>query len=431
MNQGGWGMDATEFRRLEPMLTRYLQEFADCFSRKDTRAHLKTYVYGQLSNLDRKSVEPIADAAGVPVRTLQEYLSQHRWDEDLVRDRLQQRVARIHPREHSVGLIDETSFRKKGKKTPGVQRQYCGNIGKQDNCIVTVHLGYAGDDFHCLLDGELFLPESWSKDRERCRVAGIPEDMVYRPKTDIALELYDRARGNGLRFAWLTFDEWYGAKPKFLRGLQERTQDYVGEIPKSFRGWIDSPEVTSRPYRRGRGRGRKVPRLLADSAEARTAEELWEHDPRLRKKRWKPWRVKDGAKGPMLWEVKCTGFYPQDDRGLPGPRHQLIIARNVLDPSEVKYFLAYAPPRTRLPTLLLVAFSRWRVERCFQDGKGEIGLSHYEGRRYPGLKRHLILSAVSYLFLMEGKEALREKKSGMDGMPGPPGDQRLHPVLVA
>ena len=108
-----------------------------------------------------------------------------------------------------------------------------------------------------------------------------------------------------------------------------------------------------------------------------------------------------------------------------------MIARNVLDPSEVKYFLGYAPPRTRVPTLLLVAFSRWRVERCFQDGKGEIGLSHYEGRRYLGLKRHLILSAVSYLFLMEGKEALREKKSGVDGMPGPSGDQRVHPVLVA
>jgi SRSO17 transposase len=115
---------------------------------------------------------------------------------------------------------------------------------------------------------------------------------------------------------------------------------------------------------------------------------------------------------------------------LPGPRHQLIIARNVLDPSEVKYFLAYAPPRTRLSTLLLVAFSRWRVERCFEDGKGEVGLSHYEGRRYRGLKRHLILSALSYLFLVEGKEALAKKKSGVDGVPSPSGDQRLHPVLV-
>src|SRR3990172_9576007 len=151
-----------------------------------------------------KAAEPMADAAGVPVRTLQEYLSQLRWDENLLRDRLQQRVARTRPSDHSVGLIDETSFRKKGMKTPGVQRQYCGNIGKQDNCIVTVHLGYAVDDFHCLLDGELFLPQGWSKDRIRCAAAGVPEDMVYRPKTEIALELYDRTVGNGVHFAWLT-----------------------------------------------------------------------------------------------------------------------------------------------------------------------------------------------------------------------------------
>jgi SRSO17 transposase len=424
-------MDATEFRQLQPMLNRYLGEFADCFARKDTRAHLRTYLRGQLSNLGRKSVEPIADASGVPVRTLQEFLSQLRWNEDRLRDRLQQRVARMHPGDHSVGLIDETSFRKKGKRTPGVQRQYCGNIGKQDNCIVTVHLGYAVDDFHCLLDGELFLPKSWSQDRARCEEAGIAEDMVYRPKTEIALELYDRAMGNGVHFAWLTFDEWYGAKPAFLRGLRDRKQHYVGEVPKSFRGWIDPPGVTSRPYHRGRGRGRKTPRLLAGSPAARTVEELWQHDPRLRKKPWKAWRVKDGEKGPMLWEAKSFGFYPQDDRGLPGPRHVLIIARNVLDPTEVKYFVAWAPLGTSLPTLLLVAFSRWRVERCFQDSKGEIGMSHYEGRRYLGLKRHLILSTVSYLFLVEGKEALRGKKPAVDGVPSPHGDQCDHPILVA
>jgi SRSO17 transposase len=424
-------MDATEFRRLQPMLSRYLQDFSDCFTNKRTRAHLKTYVYGQLSDLERKSVEPIADAAGVPVRTLQEYLSQLRWDENMLRDRLQRRVAQTRPSDHSIGLIDETSFRKKGKKTPGVQRQYCGNIGKQDNCIVTVHLGYAVDDFHCLLDGELFLPESWSKDRTRCAAAGIPEDIAYRPKTEIALELYDRAVGNGVHFAWLTFDEWYGGKPAFLRGLRDREQQYMGEVPKSFRGWIDPPEVTSRPYHRGHGRGRKTPRLLASSSEAKTVEELFRRDPRLRKKHWKPWRVKDGEKGPMLWEVKSIGFYPQDDCGLPGPRHQLVIARNVLDPNELKYFVGFAAPGTRVPTLLLVGFSRWRVERCFEDGKGEIGLSHYEGRRYLGLKRHLILSAVSYLFLMEGKEALRKKKSRVDGVPSPSGNQCDHPILVA
>ena len=153
-------MDAQAIRGLRPMLARFLQRFDDCFSRKDTRAHLSVYVNGQLSDLQRKSVEPIALAAGVPVRTLQEYLSQHRWQEDLARNRLQNIVAAEHAHPHSVGIIDETSFVKQGRKTPGVQRQYLGTLGKQENGIVTVHLAYAAEDFHCLLDGELFLPES-------------------------------------------------------------------------------------------------------------------------------------------------------------------------------------------------------------------------------------------------------------------------------
>ena len=186
-------MDAKLIRGLQPMLARFLKRFDDCFARKDTRAHLTVYVNGQLSDLPRKSVEPIALASGVPVRTLQEFLSQHRWLEDLARNRLQEIVAEDHSHPHSVGVIDETSFVKQGDKTPGVQRQYLGTIGKQENGIVTVHLAYAADDFHCLLDGELFLPESWAGDPARCREAQIPEGMTYRPKTEIALELYDRA----------------------------------------------------------------------------------------------------------------------------------------------------------------------------------------------------------------------------------------------
>ena len=159
---------------------------------QDTRGHLNTYVEGQLSKLDRKSVEPIALAAGVPPRTLQQFLNSLEWDQEQLIDTLQWRVARDHTSDRSIGLIDETSCPKKGDKTPGVQRQWCGATGKKDNCVTTVHLGYAVDDFHCLLDSELFLPESWAEDRPRCRAAHIPDEMVYRPKWQIALELYDR-----------------------------------------------------------------------------------------------------------------------------------------------------------------------------------------------------------------------------------------------
>jgi SRSO17 transposase len=399
------------------MLAHFVKRFDDCFARKDTRAHLSVYVNGQLSDLPRKSVEPIALAASVPVRTLQEYLSQHRWQEDLARNRLQQIVATEHAHPHSVGIIDETSFVKQGRKTPGVQRQYLGTVGKQENGIVTVHLAYAADDFHCLLDGELFLPESWAADPTRCQEAKIPEGMTYRPKTEIALELYDRARGNGIHFAWLTFDEWYGGKPAFLQALDQREQAFVAEVPRILMGWIDPPRVTERSFHHRRGRGRKVPRIVAGSRPAQGVEHLFWRHPALKEQEWQRWRVKDGEKGPMIWEVKHVPFYPQRPDGLPGPRWHLVVARNVLDTKEMKFFVSNAPPEAPVGTILLVAFSRWRVERCFEDGKGEVGLDHYEGRRYPGLKRHLILSAISYLFLAITNQRLRGEKIRVDCLP--------------
>ena len=203
-------MDAEQIRSLEPRLVSYLKQFDDCFSRSDTREHLGVVVRGQMSDLPRKNAEPIADAAEMPPRTLQQFFSLLKWDHSKMRDTVQKLVVKDHADIDSIGLIDETSCAKKGTKTPGVQRQWCGSTGKKDNCVVTVHLGYAADDFHCLLDSELFLPESWSNDRERCRKAWIPDSMVHRPKPDIALELHARATANGVKFGWLTFDEGYG-----------------------------------------------------------------------------------------------------------------------------------------------------------------------------------------------------------------------------
>jgi SRSO17 transposase len=420
--QEGFGMDAEQIRQLRPQLLEFLAEFDDCFGRRDTRAHFPRYVEGQLSDLPRKSVEPIALKADVPVRTLQEFLSQHQWDNSRMRDRVQQLVMRDHHGDHSIGLIDETSFVKKGEKTPGVQRQHCGAVGKQENCIVTVHLGYACGDFHCLIDDDLFIPESWSNDRARCREAGIPDEVVYRPKSEIALELHQRATDNGVKFEWVTFDEWYGSKPEFLRTLDGRGQAFVGEVHKHFSAWIHAPATTTRPYRRGgRGRGRKTPRLVAGSPPPRHVED-WLCDPALRDQAWQRWRVKDGEKGPMIWEVKHTLIYVKDERGLPAakPWH-LLVARNVEHPEEIKYFVSNAVSETSVSTLLLVAFSRWRVERCFEDEKGEIGLDHYEGRRWLGLKRHLTLSNVSYLFLARTHQRLRGEKPGTHRLPSPHG----------
>jgi SRSO17 transposase len=424
-------MDAKQIAQLQPKLMEFLSRFDDCFPRCDTRKHLPVYVQGQLSNIERKSVEPIALKAKVKVRTLQEFLSQHQWDEDRMRQRLQEIVASEHQNPRAIGIIDETSDAKKGEKTPGVQRQYCGAEGKQDNCIVTVHLGTAVDDFHCLVDGELFLPKQWSEDRERCREAGIPETMVYRPKSEIALELYDRAHANGVRFAYVTFDEWYGAKPEFLRGLDQRQQKYVGEVHKHFVAWLSpAPGVTNRPFRRhGKGRSRRTPRLPVGSAKPQYLEELLKH-PSMRDQAWQRYRVKDGEKGPMVWEVKHALIHPKDENDLPDRAHHWIVARNVLN-QEIKHFVSNAPEQTPVSELLLVAFSRWRIERCFEDQKGEVGLDHYEGRRYRGMKRHYIITMLSYLFLSRVLSELREKKSRVNGLPDPHGDVCSGAMLVA
>jgi SRSO17 transposase len=424
-------MDRSQLQQLKPKLRKFLKRFDACFPRKDTRAHLPTYVSGQLSDIPEKSVEPIALNAGKPPRTLQEFLSQHRWDHDRLRDQLQHIVRDEHAGPHSIGIIDETSDVKKGDKTPGVQRQWCGSVGKKENCLVTVHLGFARDRFHCLIDGELYLPKSWSADRPRCREAGIPEDMVYRPKWKIGLELYDHAIKNGVRFDWMTFDEGYGSKPDFLRGLIARDQKFVGEVPRSFTGWLKPPRVVTRAFhKKGRGRGRKVPRLASDSRPAQRVEEFL-NEPALRDQPWQRWRVKDGKKGPMIWEVKPRRFTPKDEHGMPGEPLHLVVARNVLDLKEVKFFVSNAPPETPVQKLLLVGFSRWRVERCFEDQKSEIGLDQYEGRRYQGLKRHLILSCVSYLFLSRTREEFGGEKPGVDGVPGAYGDCGVDPLLVA
>ena len=403
-------MDGTWIRQMKPALTRYLNRFSDCFIRKDTRAHMPTYVEGQLSNLDRKSVEPIALAAGVPVRTLQEFLAQYAWDEDAVRDRLQEMVVKERGSKQAIGVFDETSDVKKGIKTPGVQRQWCGKVGKTDNCIVTVHLAFAQEDFHCLLDGELFLPESWSEDRPRCRNAGIPDEMVYRPKWKIALELYDRAIANGLEFEWLTFDEGYGAKGPFLRELDEKDQLFIGEVPTTMTGWLKKPKVELPPMDPRPGRPQKGAKIAKDNPKAQPFKRLLQESPRFTNQQWERYRVKDGDKGPMVWEVKHTMIYRPDGKTVSSKRWHLLIARNPLKPEEVKYFLSNAPATTSVQKLLLVAFSRWHVERCFQDQKQDIGLDAWEGRKYLGLKRHLILSSVSYLFLTMMRERLGGKK---------------------
>jgi SRSO17 transposase len=403
---------AGEIERIGGELKAFMRRFSGCFGRPEPAGHAELYVRGQLSDLPRKSMEPMADEAGIDPRALQKFLGQHRWDDALMVRRTHQIVARDHAHAYSIGVIDETSFAKKGTKTPGVQRQHCGSTGKRDNCTVTVHLGYATPDFHCLLSSALFLPESWSADRERCREAGIPDDLVHRPKWRIALELHQQAVDWGVLLAWLTADEEYGRVVEFHLELSRRRQLYVVEVPRDFWAWGRAPKVLA---------GKHGP-YLGQKAHLSKVADLATYSWTFASQDWQVFHIKDGAKGPIVWEVKAAPIYLKDSNGLPTAAHWLIVARNALDHNEIKYFVSNAPQDVPLRVLLHVAFSRWHVERCFEDEKTELGMDHFEVRTYRALMRHLALTAVSHLFVARVHAKLK-KNSTLDCLPGAHGGE--------
>lgn len=405
-------MTVDQILSLGPSLADYLAEFSDCFGRSELPPHLEHYVRGQLSGLQRKSVEPIALFNNIAPRTLQEFLNSDVWDHAKLRNHVQQIVARDHNDPLAIGIIDDSGHAKKGKMTAGVQWQYCGRSGKTDNCVVTVHLNYSSFDtrFRTMLDSDLFLPTTWDQDRPRCRKAGIPDSVVYRPKYDIALEQLDRARGNGIHFGWLTADIWYGQKPNFLDGLEERGYQYVVEIPRNLQGWLYDPGTEPRHP-------------------ARAVDELGRTARPMARQEWIPFHVKDTDKGPMVCKVKAAPFWLRRGERTLGP-YWLIHSYDPLQPDEEKWFLANAPPETRLETMVHVAYARWPVERTLEDAKSELGMSHFEVRKYQAVHRHLLITLVSHLFLARQTQRLRGGKSGHHFEPGPRCRQRSDRVLV-
>lgn len=418
---------------LGPAFTRYLGGFRSCFVTKNTVAHLNTYCRGLLSDLPRKSVEPIALAGGAAVRTLQEFLTHHVWDEQRMRDQMQQRIAREHlpPPDGKpaggigvVGWIDETSVAKKGDKTPGVQRQYCGASGKIDNCIVTVHLACRCGDFMTLLDGDLFLPEqTWDKDRDRCRAAHVPDEVIYASKWLLALDQVKRAMGNGVRFDWLTFDrsgnwrlprdEWYGGKPEFLAALDDLGLHHCCEVPANLPCFPKIPKYRSlqRPFASQR----------VDAA--------GRYSKPFKGRPWTKVRLTRKTLAPQAWAVRAAQVHLARD-GKPTDRtYWLIVARSVKT-GAVKYFVSNAPPRTALLTLMKVAFTRWGVEHVFRLAKTEVGFGHFEGRSYTGLIRHMTLCQLVLLFAAEQTDRLRGEKSGGDDRAGGASAQRIVPGLA-
>jgi SRSO17 transposase len=395
-------MTEAELDGLGAALDDFLQPFLFCCGYTQTFGHLHTYCRGLLSDLQRKRVEPIALAAGCAVRTLQEFLRDHQWQHTQLRAQLQHHVADAlagWPDQGlgTVGLIDETSALKSGTKPPGVQRQYLGWVGKIDHGIVTVHLGVRRGRYQTLIDAELFLPEDWAQDRARCRAAGIPDAMAYRPKSTIALEELDRARANQVPLDWITFDEGYGKAPEFIAGLDERHLRFVGEVPKSL------------SCLGANGSGRRP----AATVKGQRAEEVVRHSPAFLKRPWVKVKLSRQTLGTQVWEVKAARVWQRQDPEWSTGTYWLIWARKVAT-GEEKYFLSNAPADTKLQTLVRVAFGRRNVEHAFRVGKSELGFTHYEGRNYTGLMRHQTLCLLMLTFVAGHTERLRGEKSGGD-----------------
>ena len=387
-------MTDEQIAALGPAFAAELRRYRDCFGQDRIARHFDTYCRGLLSDLPRKSVEPIALAAGTAVRTLQEFLVTANWDHVAARDRLQQRLADAIAELPSgplgvVGVIDETSGVKKGDRTPGVQRQYLGCAGKIDNGIVTVHVGVTTGRLQALLDAELYLPQSWAADRERCREAGIPDAVRYRAKWRIALDQLIRLRANGVSFDWLTFDEGYGSKGPFLWVLGLIGQKFVAEVPTNFavRDTADGPS-------------RRADR----------------HQPGTRTGRWRRYRIGRKTLADQVWRARRSRVWAARRW------HTLVTAVNE-GTGEVKFFVTNAVGES-LGRVLAVAFRRATVEHAFRVAKSEAGLTHFEGRQYVGLVRHLILTLIVLGFVAVHAERLRGEKPAGDPGAGVPGAER-------
>jgi SRSO17 transposase len=397
-------MTPEQIEALGPAFADYLQQFLFCCEYTQTFHLLGVYCRGLLSDLPRKTAEPIALASGTAVRTLQEFLRDHAWSYRLARTALQEHVVATLaalPADDlgTVAVVDETGTRKKGAMTPGVQRQHCGELGKVENCVVTVHLAVARGRYKTLIDWALFLPESWDQDRDRCRAAGIPDDVTYRPKWQLALRQLLRARANGIGLDWVTFDEGYGDKPGFLRGLDGLGLRYAGEVPRSFRCCTAPPGAGAKGHR---------------------ADDLVRHSPAFHRQAWQEFRLGRQTLGEQVWQAKEAPVWLSFD-GQPGEQaYRLIWARNERT-GEEKYFVCGGAAGAPLGLVLRAAFSRWNVEHGLRLSKTELGFRHFEGRNYVGLMRHLTLCCLTLTFVAGQAEGLRGEKPGGDGGAGVPG----------
>jgi SRSO17 transposase len=338
------------------------------FARSDALSRAMSYLAGLLSGAERKNSWQLAEQSGDPnPYGFQHLLGRADWNPDALRDRLQTYVTDYLADPGAVGVIDETGFLKKGRHSAGVARQYSGTAGRIENCQIGVFLAYATEQGHTLLDRELYLPQEWTSDRERCRRASIPDERVFATKPALARQMLERAFDAGVRLAWVTGDSVYG-DDRALRGwLEERKQAYVLAVSGKESAWLSNEQ-------------RQIKTILAE----------------LPAQGWERLSAGAGSKGPRVYDWRRLELSAPTQQGW---KRLLLVRRSISDPSEMTGYIVFARAHTSLRELVRVAGTRWTVEESIQTAKGEVGLDHYEVRSFTGWYRHMTLAMWASAFL--------------------------------
>jgi len=429
-------MNLAEFDRVAAAFTAFHGQFARFFGRTEARRRSEQYLRGLLvQQTDRRNAENLAEAVGdATPRSLQRLLSEAPWETTPVLDALQGYLAPRLTAADGVFVLDETGFPKKGTKSVGVARQYCGTLGKVGNCQLGVFVAYVAERGHTLVDARLYLPREWTDDKARCQAAGVPADVTYQSKAELGLAMLRHAHDLGhLAGRWVTADADYGKVPTLRDALAADGWWYVLEVPSTTPVFVEAAEAAV-PTWSGRGRKPTRPQLVEGAPPAQSMEE-WVAA--VAPERWDVLTVAEGAQGPRRYQfVGQRGWESRE--GVPG-RDSWLVARRNLDGSNLKFYLSNAPADTPLPTLGQVGAARWPIETEFQTEKGETGLDEYEVRGWDGWHHHITLALLAGAFLLTvqqdwGKKSARPdpaaSSSGAAGVAPPADLDRRRPVAV-
>jgi SRSO17 transposase len=383
--------------RLETFVARYLP----LFYRQEHRQHALTVLRGKLTGLPRKTTEPIATQAGQHRRPLQLFVGAGGWQDQPVRTELSRHVAEELGHAQGVFILDSSGFAKKGTDSCGVARQWCGRLGKLDNCQVGVFLAYATPRGQALLDARLYLPEDWAHDTRRRTPTYVPDAVTFAEKWRLGLTLLDQARGV-LPGRWVVGDDEFGRCTELRAALRLRRLHYVLDVPCNTT--VRDP-VQRRPAATPGGR----PRLpLFERVDQWVA--------RQPAGRWRKVKVRDGAKGPQVVKVLLATVQTKEEDGHVGPRERLAVIRTCEKKPRTWYTLSNARDERR-GVLAQVHGQRHGIEELLGEGKGEVGLSHYEVRSWVGWHHHMTLSLLALWFLQVERLRLGKKNTGGDGGP--------------